>query len=288
MNSGNRNSSIATVSAPPAIIVGLDSVTGLQAARILARRGVRVVGVADDPRSFACRTRACERVVPFDAGSEALIETLETLGERGNGGVLIPCGDNLVHRLSHHRDRLTRFHTICLPDHGTVEKLLFKAAFSEYAKREGLPIPLTFILPDRAGASKAAHELRFPCVLKPDLKTSTWKGLPKAIKVLSERELLDAYDRVSPFADRLVAQEWIEGQESDLYACRVYFDRDAKPLVTFVARKIRQWPLETGSGSAAIECRNDEVLRNTLKLFEGVGLQAVSYTHLTLPTTPYV
>ena len=48
--------------AAPVVIVGLDSTTGLQAARIFAWRGIQVVGVAEDPAHFCCRTRVCQRI----------------------------------------------------------------------------------------------------------------------------------------------------------------------------------------------------------------------------------
>ncbi|MDH3223561.1 MAG: hypothetical protein OEO23_07585, partial [Gemmatimonadota bacterium] len=44
---------------PPAVVIGLDSMQGLQAARILTRRGVPVHGIAANPRSALARTRVC-------------------------------------------------------------------------------------------------------------------------------------------------------------------------------------------------------------------------------------
>ena len=47
----------------PVIIVGLDTMQGLQAARIFARHAIPVIGVASDPRHYACSTNVCERIV---------------------------------------------------------------------------------------------------------------------------------------------------------------------------------------------------------------------------------
>ena len=44
------NKSYKFISAPCAIIIGLDSMQGLQTARILAKRGVPVVSIAKDPK----------------------------------------------------------------------------------------------------------------------------------------------------------------------------------------------------------------------------------------------
>jgi predicted ATP-grasp superfamily ATP-dependent carboligase len=184
--------------------------------------------------------------------------------------------------VSRHRERLEPAHTLSLPDHRTIETLIDKAAFAEYADREGLPIPRTLALKNRGEAASAASRLRFPCILKPNFRATAWHrhGIPKGFKVLTPDDLLDAYDRAAPFADVLLAQEWIEGEDSDLYVCCAYFDRAARPLVTFVARKIRQWPPQIGIASAMVECRNDEVLNETLRLFEGVGFHGLAFLEM--------
>ena len=48
---------------PYAIVIGLDCFTGLQTARILAGRGIPVIGIASDPQHACCRTKACENVL---------------------------------------------------------------------------------------------------------------------------------------------------------------------------------------------------------------------------------
>ena len=64
---------------PHAIVIGLESIVGLQTARILKRRGVPVTAVTDDPYSFCCRTNVCERIIVAPNGSDGLIDALESL-----------------------------------------------------------------------------------------------------------------------------------------------------------------------------------------------------------------
>ena len=255
--------------APPALLVGLDSLSGLQAARLLAARGVRVIAIASNPRHPACRTRVCDRILFADSDGEELIELLLGLGQRGDAGVVLPCTDRAVRALSRHRDRLEPAHTIPLPDHRTVETLLDKAAFAVYATREGLPIPRTALLEDRDDAGRAGEELRFPCVVKPGFKSAEWlrEVERKVIRVATPAELLEVHGRFGHLADVFVAQEWIEGDDSALYSCTASFDRDGRPLASLVYRKLRQWPPETGNGTLTVECRNDAVREQTLRLF---------------------
>lgn len=268
---------------PHAVVLGLDSITGLQTARILARRGVPVVALAKDPGHYCCRTRVCERILRADTDSEELIGALEALGpELGERAVLFPCTDMAVYHASLHRGRLEPWYHVVLPGHEVVERLMNKLSFCEHAQEHGHPIPRTFILTSRTEAEEAAEALAFPAVLKPGLRTPEWDRHvgEKAFKPAAAGVLLDLYDRTARWTKALVAQEWIPGSESSLYSCNCYFDADSKPLVTFVARKIRQWPPQTGISSLGEECRNDVVLEETLRLFQGVGFRGLAYLEM--------
>jgi len=270
--------------AAPVVVVGLDSITGLQTALIFAWRGVPVVGVAEDLAHFCCRTRVCERIVRADhLSGEALVEALLELGPSlGQRAVLVPCTDISVLEIARRRAELEEAYHVALPETDIVELLTDKARFATYAKEAGLPIPETMLLARREDAQKAADSLRFPLVVKPPLKTALWerRAREKAYKVETESQLLALYDEVGDAAEVLVAQEWISGSEGDHFTCNAYFDRDAKPLVTFVTRKLRQWPPQTGQGSLSVEDRNDIVRDETVRLFAGVGFWGLAYLEL--------
>lgn len=271
------------MSGPPAVVVGLDTITGLQTARILHARGVPVVGLTNDLDHYACRTRACVRVVAADLRSEQLIDALLRLGPELDGRpALLPCTDLAVLLISRHRDRLQPWFAIALPEHDVVEMLMDKISFLLHARDRGLPIPATVIIDDRADAERAATTLTYPALLKPPLKSAAWQAFTsaKAVPVADGQELLDVYDRIAPFSERFIAQEWIEGGADALYSCNAYFGRTGRPLVTFVARKLRQWPPHTGTSSLGEECRNDTVLDETVRLFGGLGYHGLGYLEM--------
>ena len=256
---------------------------GLQSARILAQRDIPVIGVGSTPDNPFCRTRVCERVLFTDTTSEDLIDTLEALGsELSERAVLILCADEAVALVSRHRGRLEACFHIALPDHDTVETLMDKELFCRFAQEHGLAIPATCILESRADAEAAARELSFPCVLKPSARYPLWISNVerKAFRVDSPDSLLSLYDRVGRFAPKLIAQEWVEGGEGNLFSCNAYFDADSRPLVTFVARKIRQWPPETGVSALGEEVRNDEVLAETIRVFQAAGFHGLAYLEM--------
>ena len=120
---------------PSAVVVGLDTITGLQTARILAARGVPVVGLTNDRRHYASRTRACREIVEADLRSEDVVDALLRLGPQlDDRAALIPCTDLTVLQISEHRERLAPWFHIALPDHAVVEMLMDKVAFLRHAQ----------------------------------------------------------------------------------------------------------------------------------------------------------
>ncbi|WP_191907881.1 carboxylate--amine ligase [Nocardioides cynanchi] len=269
---------------PAAVVVGLDNITGLQTARILADRGVRVYGVASDRRHFGARTNACVEVVESRLSGPALVDTLRRLARRlgPDRAVLVPCTDGAVWALSLHRDELLDLFRLPLGDHDGIDLLMDKVRFADHAHLHGLAAPRTEVLRSRADAEKAAEVLTWPSLLKPPVKAEEWLAhtSAKGIPVRSPEELLDVYDRVAGWAPVLLAQEWVEGPEDALFSCNAYFDATGAPLVTFVARKLRQWPPHVGTSASGEECRNDEVLKETLRVFGSVPYQGLAYLEM--------
>jgi predicted ATP-grasp superfamily ATP-dependent carboligase len=90
------------------------------------------------------------------------------------------------------------------------------------------------------------------------------------------------FHRCRPWADALVAQEWIEGPDTGHFTCNAYFDANATPVATFVSQKLRQWPLEGGTGCFSQECRNDTVRDETIRLFQGLRYHGLAYLEMKL------
>jgi D-aspartate ligase len=273
----------AAAGRPHAVVVGLDCITGLQTARILSQRGVPVVGIVADRRHFCARTRVCKRILTSKLAGQELIDTLRRLGPAlPEGGVLFPCTDLSVLALSRHRDELSSWYRLVLPDHDILETLIDKVRFARHAQSHGLAVPKTHILESRSDAEEAASNLAFPAVLKPAVKTADWQRQTrqKAIPLNDSHELLSTYERCSSWASPLLVQEWIDGSEADLYSWNGYYGQSGTPLVSFIARKIRQWPPQTGTSSLGVECRNDAVLAESLRLLTGIGYRGLGYVEM--------
>jgi predicted ATP-grasp superfamily ATP-dependent carboligase len=265
---------------PHAIVTGLESMQGLQAVRILAGEGIPVIAVARDKKHYCCRTNKCERIVIADSDLSAALEELgPTLPAKA---VLFPGTDEDVLLVSRNRQALSRWYHIALPDLDVVELMMDKLKFYAFARQAGFSIPTTCFLSSREDLEAAVAKVRFPCVLKPHFRDDRWNrhSAVKAFLVADPEELAALYEEHQPSTECLILQDWIEGPDANLYSFNGYFAADSTPLVTFIARKLRQWPPVMGQSSLGEECRNELVLSESLRLFRQVGFRGLAYLEL--------
>lgn len=271
---------IRNESNPYVVIVGLDTVQGLQAARIFSENDIPVIGVGKDRRHFSFRTNSCRHKITADTHSPSLIDSLIEIGQKlTNRAVLIPCEDVIVLLISRNRERLKAWFRIVLPEEDVVETLMNKDRFYQYAQRIGAPIPQTYFLTNRTTAEVAAEKLNYPGIVKPSFKSREWIQLTalKAFKVYNPDQLLAVYDQYSQISDSLIVQDYIEGPSTNLFSCIVYFDNTSNPAVTFTARKLRQWPPETGQTCLGEALENETITRNTIRLFRELAFYGLGY-----------
>jgi predicted ATP-grasp superfamily ATP-dependent carboligase len=267
---------------PPAVLLGIDSMQGLQAARILAGHGVPVIAYAGRRGHHATFTRVCEEI-RYAGSSEELLADLERLGRTlTSRAVLIPCIDGKVLTISKARATLSRWYEIVLPEHDVVEMMMDKARFLRFAEENGFPVPRSRTVRSRVDVEEAATELRFPMVIKPSYRSTRWTShtTDKAYEVMHRSDLIATWERIQNWADELIVQEWIRGGVEELYSCNVYISRQGEVLASFVARKLRQWPVDTGQSALGEECRNDVVEELTLSLLSAVSYRGLGYVEV--------
>lgn len=141
----------------------------------MAKYGISVLGIADDPNHFCCRTNACKQVVPADTSNEELIDALITLGKNlKQRAVIIPSSDDSVHIISLHRKELEEFYNFILPDHEILELFMDKVKFYKHCQLNDLPIPSTFFPKNTSDLKDIANKINFPCIIKPPRTDNVW------------------------------------------------------------------------------------------------------------------
>lgn len=267
---GHLNASL-----PPGLIAGAGTAIGLAIARGLRGTGVPIVGASHTPTAPTCRSKLWHSVLQVSAPTtEAWLATLRAAHARYGPMVLFPADDAVVRIVAEHADELaTQFHFV-LPDLPTVDRLLDKSVFHEWALANGFPVPRTAIVHNPGQLRAALSEMTFPVVFKPVERTPQWQDFSKYGTAYRFETAAD-FERLSfaPFdaAERFVVQEWIPGRDSDVYFCLTYRNHNGEELAAQGGRKITQWRVDTGSTALAITHQDAELHQLTRRLFDAAG-----------------
>lgn len=264
---------------PHAVIIKLDSITGLQTSRILAQYGIPVIGIADNPEHFCCATNSCKKVLTANTSNGELIDTLIKLGkELGGKSALFPCSDDSVLALSLYGELLREWYGFVIADHEVIDMLMDKVKLYKYLIQGGFPIPPTYFISENSDIKEIANKLTYPCIVKPPRSVKSWAVHfeNKVLKIRSPEELYAIHENGLRATNIYIVQEWITGKESDIYQYYYYFDKNHKPIINYTSRKLRQWPIELGEASLVGNCPDDPVPRESIDIYSGIHYKGIT------------
>lgn len=261
----------------PAVIVG-GGLNALGIVRSLGNEGVPVIVVDTEFRSPAMRSRYGRKImVPILEGADFVDRLLALAKNFPSPPVLFVTEEKTVITVSEHRDRIQEGFLIRLPQHERLMQLMHKQGFHELAEACDAPVPRTVRL-QGLDDLPLIEKLRFPCVFKPSNKNYEYGArFKKAYKVNSTSEVAGLYRQILPVMADMVVQEWIEGEDSDIYFCLQYIGMDGKCVTSFSGRKIRSWPPRIG-GTASCTAAWDEaqeLKELTSRFFRQVGFSGM-------------
>jgi predicted ATP-grasp superfamily ATP-dependent carboligase len=220
--------------------------------------------------------------VPGTQGT-ALIDGLMALARPGEPRpVLILNGDREVDAVSEARSEIEPYYRISLPKPAMVRALADKTLFQAFAERTGLPVPRAAVV-NSAADVPALERLTPPLVLKPANKALVIGGVVERIVVAQNAgEARDAAHRMLASGATLIAQEWIEGDDTDIYFSLFACDEKSRPMALFFGRKLVCDPPNVGSTALCVEASPDgpeleSLTRRFLAVTEYRGLGGLEF-----------
>jgi len=233
------------VATTPAVVVR-GELNGLGVVRSLSRGGVPSIVVDTTRRHAALWSRSCRARIVDQLHGRGFVDSLLALQrEIGGRPVLILTDEMAVNTVSENRSELEDAFRFDLPPPPMVSVLANKARFQEFAERHGLPVPHTIVLARESDLVKL-RGLRFPVIVKPADKRPVYLGETERLHVIARIEDAEPLcETLLQAAGELVAQEWIEGPDSDIYFC--LFCRGREHSTMFSGRKILCHPPKVGT-----------------------------------------
>jgi predicted ATP-grasp superfamily ATP-dependent carboligase/peptidoglycan/xylan/chitin deacetylase (PgdA/CDA1 family) len=235
---------------PGAILLGGDH-GSLGVARSLGRRGIPVYYITDDKLITKFSTYVARTLVWDGPDGAGAVDYLLNLARRDGlaGWVLYPAGDREVTLVSQNHAQLSQSFRLCTMPWATLRDAVEKRRM--YAKAEELGIDYPRIYAVTRKEDLADLQCQFPVVLKPSVKEET-NALTqaKAWKAPNAACLSAMYDEAVKLvgAGSIIIQEMIPGSGETQFSYTGVW-RDGEPVVSAVARRTRQHPVEFGTGT---------------------------------------
>jgi D-aspartate ligase len=188
---------------------------------------------------------------------ERFIDDLCQVGARfTHQPLLFTTRDRVLLLMSRHREALQKWFLFSMPPHEMVESLVDKSGFALLAREYGLPVPETLRSSEIEDSPDALKSLPPPFVLKPDSRHYGWRGSAlikqrrqgpvKVLHAASQVECERLLPQMRRISSSFVVQRCIPGDDRHVYSFHSYCDRESRPLVYFVGRKIRSFPRDSG------------------------------------------
>lgn len=275
----------------PAVVVPADRPASLGIARSLGRRGIPVYGVDADPLAYGMASKyVVPCLLPTQEASEATrLQFLIDLGKRlGEKAVLYPVSDDSVMLCSQYRDELQKYYLYVMPDHETISNLLTKDGLHRVAQAHGIPDPHMFQVNSRIDLEKIVAQLPYPVIIKPVfspswlrpeinrlLRDNAFGGTPKVALCQDAQGLLETYQKIAVYDNRMIIQEVIPGEDARLVYFCFYLDRQSRPLAIFAGQKLRVLPVGFGSATYVRTFHDPELDEISLRLLSATSYQGL-------------
>ncbi len=170
--------------------------------------------------------------------------------------VIIPTADKYVLPLNDYAETLLEYFNFTVPKGGILRKLTSKKETYELAVKHGFPSPNTCFASNPEELDSFVKQADFPCILKPEFPESWRTGFleefckgSKVILVKSPNELYEKYEVIKKYDNRVIAQEIIKGDDSNLHYFVSYIDNNRNCIGSFTGIKERIAPIHFGSAS---------------------------------------
>jgi predicted ATP-grasp superfamily ATP-dependent carboligase len=251
--------------------------------RCLADAGIPSIVASEYPKSPAFWSRHCiDRAVLPNVGErpdDALRVFLEIGRRHPERPVLMAGRESDVGLYSARRDDLAPFYRLKLAPPDLLRTMNNKVDFAALAERHRLSVPKTIVVRTDADLARAAGEHAYPCVAKPfaqgdwlrDEVYAVVGRWTKAMRVHDRSQLAELFARLRPHTPGFLVQEWIDGDDTDLFSLHAYCPEPGRITGHFLGRKIRTEPPGFGRGSYTRSWSDPAIARVGLEALEAIG-----------------
>jgi len=230
----------------PVVVVG-GTLNALGVVRSLAGGGLPIYLAVHTRWHTAAWSRYCHVVrIPASKDHDLVDGLIELSSKIGEPAVLILTEEKDVQTVSKYYTELeARFH-ISLPPSDVIQTLADKTLFHEFAEREGLPVPRTISIHGVADLL-LLQALKPPVIVKPfNYQLVSNRGVKRAERADTNEKARAIVAEMLEGARGVVVQEWIDGEDSDIFFTLFTCDSNSRMTAVFTGQKLISQPRGVG------------------------------------------
>ena len=257
---------------------------GLGVIRGLGRAGISVIALGISSIDFGLYSKYCVGLnIGQDHWQEKMLAILTRLAAEIPGQkVLFPDNDKFAEFIYQHSSVLSQSYVWPMPVNlQSYRTLADKTCLNESAAKASVPFPKTCIPKDGAELRAWCAQALFPVVIKPvDSPTFASHFKRKGFIASSSEEALRYYDLAQAEGFSVLVQELIPGGTESLITVYLYRARTGKTIVSFVGKKVRQYPVDLGTASLYAAEPHPEAVKLSRALLESndyYGIADIEY-----------
>lgn len=242
--------------------------------RAFGRRGIPVAYIDSERGTMVRYSKYITKRITCRSIRESEIEFINVLldfGKQINGQMMIiPTGDRDVLVLSKHKRELEQFYHLPVPTFETVQELVNKRNFCKLLAEMQIPHPKTYFPESLNELQLMRREVAYPFIIKPVYSLPFLEKFGRKNFVINSPQELDwAVGRLRGKNLEVMVQEIIPGKE--IYMFYTYLNRESEPLAVCGYDKIRQYPLDFGSGSLCKSNWRSSPVEECIRLLQAIG-----------------
>ncbi len=240
------------------VILGL-WISGSAILRNLSQKGYRVYGITDDASHEGLHSKYGKKLICPDAEHDfsSWLAFMIDLGKKMPGKpVLLPTGDKYVVAIEKGIEDLLPYFRMLQSPRRLHTTLTSKISQVDLAKKQGFPVPEAMEIKNSNDIAAFYKKINGPIILKPEFSYA-WHG-EKAQAALDDAKILVArtendakkmYAMARHYSERLLAEEFIEGDDSNLFYFTGIIGKNDRVGGRLIGKKIRVVPPRKGSAS---------------------------------------
>ncbi|HDQ45025.1 MAG TPA: hypothetical protein ENN17_05925 [bacterium] len=264
----------------PVVILGLFQ-TSINAARILHKRGIQVIGYDYDKTQPGFHSRlieACHCPDPLFQTEQLFLFLQDRLSRLKHKPVLIPSSDEYVFFLNRYRQEFSERAHFLLPPEKSVGILLDRKLQFEAAAKAGLKVPEYIEVSSREEMEASADQIEYPVFIK-SRKSYQWRKYfnDKGFQANCPDELKKAVQMLMNRKIDFLIQKIIPGNTTNNIEINLLRLNGGNKLFHTV-RKIRQYPVDFGTATSVHTEEIQELEEKVFRFVDQTRLTGFSNT----------